>query len=392
MLFAGMGGSTVSGIDLIHQDQYGVPAQVETEQTDGGDPEACRHYDLPADQLTLVSLQGYLRTNSVAVSNARNDDALGAGVPGKGPMQEGNRSTKGEIQIAREHHSCDQEVEANNARAGWDDLIIGPSKADDPPLMYPRIPQEALRIAIEKGLLSYDMISLEDIQDKSKSDLIGKALAVFQILYFLLELLVRPARKLPITLLELGVSGFVMCSVATYLFAMQKPKSVNTTVVMRVFGSDGIPARLLQLSAKYGNAESHVTPVDPFSNLGFRNKQGTGPMDIGATIIMSVLLGATHLAGWNFTFPSQADLMLYRVAAVASTAALAVVFPCWAIWFALGEVLNISDDVNFILSFLPVGLYTLARIILIVEMFRCLFYLPPEAFLTTWTTNIPHIG
>jgi hypothetical protein len=37
-------------------------------------------------------------------------------------------------------------------------------------------------------------------------------------------------------------------------------------------------------------------------------------------------------------------------------------------------------------------LYGFTRLFIMVEMFRCLSYLPVEAFVTTWTTNLPSIS
>jgi hypothetical protein len=37
-------------------------------------------------------------------------------------------------------------------------------------------------------------------------------------------------------------------------------------------------------------------------------------------------------------------------------------------------------------------LYIAGRLFVIVEAIRCLFYLPPEAFVTTWPTNLPQIS
>jgi hypothetical protein len=36
--------------------------------------------------------------------------------------------------------------------------------------------------------------------------------------------------------------------------------------------------------------------------------------------------------------------------------------------------------------------YVLARLFLIVEMFRTLCFLPPNAYMSTWATNIPHLA
>ena len=39
-----------------------------------------------------------------------------------------------------------------------------------------------------------------------------------------------------------------------------------------------------------------------------------------------------------------------------------------------------------------IGLYGISRVVVIVEMFRCLFYATPDTFISTWTANVPHFG
>jgi hypothetical protein len=36
--------------------------------------------------------------------------------------------------------------------------------------------------------------------------------------------------------------------------------------------------------------------------------------------------------------------------------------------------------------------YLLSRLFIMIEIFRSLFYLPPEAFLDTWSGSFPHWG
>jgi hypothetical protein len=48
--------------------------------------------------------------------------------------------------------------------------------------------------------------------------------------------------------------------------------------------------------------------------------------------------------------------------------------------------------IPFLLMFALAVFYVLARLYLMVEVFRSLFFLPPEAFVTTWSAQIPHLG
>jgi hypothetical protein len=51
-----------------------------------------------------------------------------------------------------------------------------------------------------------------------------------------------------------------------------------------------------------------------------------------------------------------------------------------------------SQDIETKLIYLTVLVYILARLFLIVELFRCLFFLPPSAFVSTWVSSVPHVS
>lgn len=53
------------------------------------------------------------------------------------------------------------------------------------------------------------------------------------------------------------------------------------------------------------------------------------------------------------------------------------------------EVIKICLGNSVFISYL---LYILARLFLIVEVFRSLLYLPPGAFIETWSGSFPHFG
>jgi hypothetical protein len=37
------------------------------------------------------------------------------------------------------------------------------------------------------------------------------------------------------------------------------------------------------------------------------------------------------------------------------------------------------------------SLYLLVRVVLLVEVFRTMLYLPPSAYVTTWVSSLPHV-
>ena len=108
----------------------------------------------------------------------------------------------------------------------------------------------------------------------------------------------------------------------------------------------------------------------------------------------SVIFGGIHVAAWNLSFPTPVEQILWRIASIMSTALLPIMY----IVFLLDDVLlryrsglslfPYRKSLNLIIG----GLYVIARLFLLVEIFRTLFYLPEDAYITTWASNIPHVS
>ncbi len=117
-------------------------------------------------------------------------------------------------------------------------------------------------------------------------------------------------------------------------------------------------------------------------------------------ILASIVFGAIHFAAIDSTFPSRGEEIAWYVASTICTAAtlfIALVVLFLAVLFALlDECLGVSDDmfhaIATIYSFFTVFIYIIARVFLIVELFRCLFFLPPSAFVSTWVSSVPHVS
>lgn len=208
-----------------------------------------------------------------------------------------------------------------------------------------------------------------DILDRSKSDMFVKTITTLQVLYFCVSCLTRFGRRLPTTLLELGTLGFAACSVCSYVFLFKKPRGVNNAIILTCWEKELSPAaaRIIEKNGR---------------QLRFSNDENNSYAG-GFGVALAVALGGIHLAGWNFAFPTLIDLWLWRSCSIASTAIPLVLLVVayfdleeWFVWLWL----------------FTVCIYCVTRAILIAEMFRCLFYLPTEAYTTTWTTNIPHVG
>ena len=108
------------------------------------------------------------------------------------------------------------------------------------------------------------------------------------------------------------------------------------------------------------------------------------------TAIVATLFGGVHCAGWNFPFPSHAELIIWRVSSL-----IIVIVPCTFVPLLVAEVMRIATFaviVNALLSLLGVVIYVLARLALFVEALTTLRHLPPGAYAAVkWTDLLLHM-
>lgn len=74
------------------------------------------------------------------------------------------------------------------------------------------------------------VLSLQDLQDRSKADDLAKILSCVQGLWLIIQLAGRLASSVVITELEVNTLAHVLCAVAMYMFWMQKPLQVTQPV------------------------------------------------------------------------------------------------------------------------------------------------------------------
>lgn len=80
-----------------------------------------------------------------------------------------------------------------------------------------------------------DMIpdmSIEDIQDKSNSNTLGKTVTCLQALWFCVHLVARLCNHLPLTLLELNTFSHAVCAFVIFGLWWQKPHDVERATVL----------------------------------------------------------------------------------------------------------------------------------------------------------------
>lgn len=271
---------------------------------------------------------------------------------------------------------------------------------------------DRLRRLRKEGLIpKLPSISADEIHDRAKSDTFTKIIAIVQISWNALQVIVRGTRGLAISQLELAVIAFSLCAIIIYVLQWSKPKDVQTTyTVLRYDGH--VPPEILEAPANNGfgfclNVSRpplgmHGAPLPNDSLWGYSSdvkQHFTTSLLLNVGLFLSsILFGAPHVAAWNFAFPNQTERNLWRAASVLCTALPALGYLTGHAAYLIILLLwpkGRSKDHFIICGYISIViisfLYALARLFILVEIFRTLCFLPADAYISTWTTNIPHI-
>jgi len=190
-------------------------------------------------------------------------------------------------------------------------------------------------------------ITTEEINDKRKANIFIKAIAVTQILWMVVQILLRTARQLAVTQLEIGVLAFSVCAIFIYFLYWQKPKDVKVPFTLMVLPIESFDSNVRYLWWNYGEAGSSKPCYNDQHSLGLtfglspqRIRLGNPiPNDYSAgtgTIVSDnprgflligicigcFVFGGIHVAAWGFHFPTVVDTILWRVASL-----LCAIFP-----------------------------------------------------------------
>jgi hypothetical protein len=281
----------------------------------------------------------------------------------------------------------------------------------------------------ERGIIKLPYITKEEIMDKGKSDSFARLIAIGQTLWLAVQMIVRAGRHLEVSQLEVGTAAFVSCALVIYALNWHKPKGVGVPwtlwsyvgpmpkeirdVLPQKLENQWFPHDLVALdrqSPLRPRPHIHHTRVSFIPN-SHRYTWGLGePLapdasysprsEVYGFVLASIVFGAIHFAAINSTFPSRGEEIAWYVAsAICTTATLlmALAFLFTAMLFAfLEEFLKIPENLwqpaQTIHPWFIIFIYIIARLFLIVELFRCLFFLPPSAFVSTWVSTVPHVS
>ena len=302
--------------------------------------------------------------------------------------------------------------------SGAKDYYLAVLHEDDNPL-YPL--DSSVFFSANKDHTDIDFTSFtvpteEEIKDKGKGDWLAKSLVLLQTSWFVMQCIARAKEHLPITHLEIVTLAYAAMNFVIYIFWWNKPLNVNR------------PVRVFRKSQPSGTQHQDISESTATQHSGAweltREKIGRGletialfiaglqDMDVDLSredrvprfwansefrsdagradrivIGVGICFGAIHCISWGFSFPTQAELLIWRVSCVAITAV--------PVYISLGFILvgwRFGDVVLYYWAVSGGILYILARAFTLVLAFTSLRDLPPGAYETVhWTTFIPHV-
>ncbi|KAL8723806.1 MAG: hypothetical protein Q9181_007182 [Wetmoreana brouardii] len=202
-----------------------------------------------------------------------------------------------------------------------------------------RITSKHLHYLIQRKYLEYPDITKEELWDKSKQDTITKVITCFQISYLVLQCVGRAVQGLEITTMELSALAIVVCTILTSICWLRKPLDVRTPIKLHMeFPIEQVLCEAGDAAAKpfrqtpldfvddlcpsWGlNVQTFMRmpttpyerPITRFGNDRFPNLKGYQEVFL---CFATLAYAAIHLAGWNFSFPTKPELILWRVSSM----------------------------------------------------------------------------
>lgn len=268
-----------------------------------------------------------------------------------------------------------------------------------------------LRKLIENRDIADPPISEKELKSRGQGDWIIKLIAVVQIIWFVVQTLVRAIQHFPTSALEIMTVAFVFCSVFIYGFSWNQPQDVDYPVFIEISAAaladtDGItsatetktPATDATKQNQRSYRASHAEEGGETSRAPIHGGRAVSQYVPGwAAEIVPLLLfglfacgfGAIHCLAWNSQFPTWKERLAWRISAATTTAMPVALCVLMLFMVCPGDLQEILMFISFILLALA---YILGRATIIVLAFMSLRALPVEAFQTVnWNVYIPHI-
>ena len=311
-------------------------------------------------------------------------------------------------------------------------LQMGGFVIDEPGKEPYTLSPEHLEYLLERRKIMFPTIRVEDIEDKSKADIIAKGFVAVQTLWFVTQCIARRLQELPITELELVTLAFAAFNGITYFFWWHKPLDVRCPVHLQLVGqnsfiymNEGSPAnsticqffrdifhyisdilffnivddiqeegvvwalrrRLMLLVSPFIYVREilhQMTESDASANIShdatrvpifYALKLGV-TKEYSMDCIVSfcaMIFGAIHCVAWNFHFPSLTERTMWRVSSLIIFCVPAVLF-----FFSLLRLLCIHSFSNrpALVNFTDIDTMDRAKVVHALNIIGLIAYIP----------------
>lgn len=244
-------------------------------------------------------------------------------------------------------------------------------------------------------------ISEDEIEDKSKADILAKALTCLQAGWFFVQSMARVVKGLPLTLLEIYTLAHIACALSLYYLWLRKPYSVNVPTLYDdprimdlaallisrhggVFDKEGVEDPIMESELKYRAdrarerlrelrfhkwcgeddessvyavhwctdffVQGHVRPPNSYALMvddDFDMVMTLTTRDLFiAFALVSALYGGLHMSAWSAHLPTTVEMWMWRAAYIA--VAVFPLFSTLALWgFSIVYRASPDDDDNW---------------------------------------------
>lgn len=265
-------------------------------------------------------------------------------------------------------------------------------------------------------------LSLEQIEDKNKTDSITKLITLLQVLWFVATCIMRAVNALPLSQMESMTLSYIPLFAITYFFWWQKPKDILSPSIVQLpeMSSEQMDVfESMALSEKFDEGKTpasywsiwYLTPrvfekeeQDRTQEARHQALQQLGLSDteIPATketvvahwdpdlyrsktirllcSLFGASFGALHLACWNTAFPTAAEMWIWRVSSFVSIFSLLA-------FMHFEKVILRWDGLMTIVKIGSPALYFISRVLMMGEVFAALRAVDPDVYKTYEVSN-----
>ena len=276
-----------------------------------------------------------------------------------------------------------------------------------------------LRTLIQDGWINGPFIIEDELRSRGKSDWVIKLIAMVQIIWFVIQTLVRAIQHYQTTPLEIMTVAFVACSVFIYGFSLNQPQDIEYPVFLEVSAAAlarvGTASTTDTETSATGDTKQHqesdrsvhakeidVTRSSAVLEQRSRVAAASHYVPGLAANNLPVLLlaffgcgfGALHCLAWNSPFPTSKEQLVWRICSATMTALPLLVFLLMEplLWIKGRSSIHVRTYRACSVALTSL-MYVIGRITIIVLAFTSLRALPADAFRTIdWNSYIPHFA